>query len=396
LIESIAAVLAGVALGIITGLLPGLHINSVLVLLLEYFDSQNFWFVLVVVSMSITNQFTSFIPSILLGVPSEQTFLSVLPGHAFVKKGLGLHAIRLSIAGGVAALVFSVLFTPVLGLLLSKTNDFFSSMVPFALSSILALMVLREKTTDKKIIAGAVVALSAASGLALLNNSMFSQNLFVLVTGFFAVPTILLSLKEDTAIPKQKTRFRKINVSRTAKSGFLATITAIMSALFPALGPNEMIFISSEFAGKQSRAKYLLLNGGMAASSFLFSFTTLFFIGKARTGAAAFVGQATEMSTESLAFIMAAAIASCGIAALATEFIGKKAARETFKTDYRKINKTVLGFLLVLTIATSGIFGIIALASASATGLLAATGGIRRTACMAFLIVPTILLYLNA
>ena len=134
----------------------------------------------------------------------------------------------------------------------------------------------------------------------------------------------------------------------------------------------------------------------MPTASFFFSSTTLFFIGKARTGAASFVGQATEMSTENLAFIMAAAIASCGIAALATEFIGKKAAKETFKTDYQKINKAVLAFLLLLTLATSGFFGMIALASASAIGLIAATAGIKRTTCMAFLVVPTILLYLNA
>lgn len=391
--ENIFAVFAGIVIGIITGLLPGIHINSILVLLNGFFDKPDFSVVLFVVSLSIANQVASFIPAVLLGVPSENNFLSVLPGHAFARKGLGLYAIRLAVSGTVIGFFLGLLFIPLLGLFLEKTANYFSIIIPFALLAILFLMVWRENEVRKKFFAAVVVFLSALAGVFLLNNSLFNNNLFVLVTGFFGMPTMLLALNEKYSMPRQKMFEKKINLGKATKTGFLGIVSSCIGVIFPALGPNETIFLAAEFSGKTNMTNYMLINGAVSTMSFLFSFAALFFIGHARNGSAVFVKQFAELSTESFAYILVAATIACAVSALAAEFLAVNTVKKISRINYQKINLGVIVFITVLAFFSSGFFGLIALGTTTAIGLLCAHTKISRTACMAFLIVPTILFY---
>src|SRR3990167_9497900 len=88
----------GTAVGIFTGLVPGVHINMVGSLIasssLLILSSLNpIYLVVFIVSMSITHVFVDFIPSIFLGAPEEGTELSVLPGHEMLNQGLGFHSV---------------------------------------------------------------------------------------------------------------------------------------------------------------------------------------------------------------------------------------------------------------------------------------------------------------
>src|SRR3989344_7011318 len=101
----IAALLLGTIAGTLTGLFPGIHINLISAILvsslsLPFISSLPIISLIVfIVSMSITHTFLDFIPSILLGAPEEDSFLSVLPGHQLLKKGRGYEAIILTLYG---------------------------------------------------------------------------------------------------------------------------------------------------------------------------------------------------------------------------------------------------------------------------------------------------------
>ena len=73
IIEIILFTLLGVGVGTITGLIPGLHPNTVLVILLStitVFSGFPLYAVLAfIVALSITNTFADFIPSLLFGAP---------------------------------------------------------------------------------------------------------------------------------------------------------------------------------------------------------------------------------------------------------------------------------------------------------------------------------------
>ncbi|MEM7821789.1 MAG: tripartite tricarboxylate transporter permease, partial [Candidatus Aenigmatarchaeota archaeon] len=98
ILETILFSLLGVLIGIPLGLLPGMHINNILPLILSFsflFASYNL--TVLIVSIAITQIFISFIPSIFLGAPDENTALSVLPGHRLLFEGKGYEAIKLTV-----------------------------------------------------------------------------------------------------------------------------------------------------------------------------------------------------------------------------------------------------------------------------------------------------------
>ena len=93
----------GTGLGVLTGLVPGLHVNNIAVIMLslapallvglmflqEYGIPELFIPVLlavVIVAMSIAHTFLDFIPSTFLGTPEGETALSVLPARAAAMK----------------------------------------------------------------------------------------------------------------------------------------------------------------------------------------------------------------------------------------------------------------------------------------------------------------------
>ena len=113
--EIIICTLAGVILGLIAALLPGIHSNTISAMmvaispaLLQYF--QPISIAIIIVSMGVSQSFLECIPSIFLGAPDADTILSILPGHRLLLEGNGCEAVLLSAAGCFFALLFSVAF----------------------------------------------------------------------------------------------------------------------------------------------------------------------------------------------------------------------------------------------------------------------------------------------
>jgi len=84
--DLLIACLFGVVCGAITGIIPGLHVNTVGAFifasspfLLNSFSPE--YLGVFLISMSISHSMIDFIPSMFLGVPEEGTVLSILPGH---------------------------------------------------------------------------------------------------------------------------------------------------------------------------------------------------------------------------------------------------------------------------------------------------------------------------
>jgi len=97
MLEYVLLALTGCLLGVVTGLTPGLHVNTVCLLGLGFYASAGLdpiEFSVAMIAMAITHTFLDFIPAIFLGVPEESTALSVLPAHRLVLAGKGLEAVK--------------------------------------------------------------------------------------------------------------------------------------------------------------------------------------------------------------------------------------------------------------------------------------------------------------
>ena len=92
MLELVFACFIGILIGTLTGMIPGIHVNTAGAILFASsalilgFLSPEFLCVLMV-SMSIAHALTEFVPSMLLGVPQEGTATSILPGHRMVLQG---------------------------------------------------------------------------------------------------------------------------------------------------------------------------------------------------------------------------------------------------------------------------------------------------------------------
>ncbi|MEE9564714.1 MAG: tripartite tricarboxylate transporter permease, partial [Candidatus Hydrothermarchaeaceae archaeon] len=94
MLELLLLILAGVILGTFTGMVPGIHVNTVVIVLLsllpvllEHFSPTGV--VSLIVAMSVVHTFVDYIPSILIGAPQEDSVLSTLPGHRMLMEGRG-------------------------------------------------------------------------------------------------------------------------------------------------------------------------------------------------------------------------------------------------------------------------------------------------------------------
>ena len=117
----------GALLGTATGLLPGLHVNNVALLLVAVQVPATaalssllpaplvpLALVAFVLAAAVAHAFSSFVPSVFLGAPEEDTALAVLPAHRMLMRGRGLEAIALAVRGALAGLLLSfVLVLPV-------------------------------------------------------------------------------------------------------------------------------------------------------------------------------------------------------------------------------------------------------------------------------------------
>ena len=99
------SVLGGYLLGIISGLLPGIHNNNfalALVALAPFLAEKGlapFYIAVIILSNALSQTFHDIIPSIFLGAPDGDTALMVLPGHRLLLDGAGAEAVRLSALG---------------------------------------------------------------------------------------------------------------------------------------------------------------------------------------------------------------------------------------------------------------------------------------------------------
>ncbi len=393
MIEILLFILIGCAIGTFTGLAPGIHINAVSLLALSFSENNDLNTAAMIAAMAVTHSFMDFVPSILLSAPEEETMLSTLPGHYFLLKGKALYAIKLTIAGGIISTIASILLIPFFALFVEKLQGFFMQITPWVLIAAIAAMVLSEKKQKKYAITAMVF--SATLGLIALNSPEIQNPLFPLATGFFGAPAIIFSLKKKETIPLQQEKKFSTNSFKLMKTSAVSSIAAAIVSIIPSLGPSQAVFLISQFGKKISRAQYLVVMGGISGASTVFTLAFLFLTGKARTGSAAAIKEIAQTDAQTATVLLGTILVSTGIAAITTDIVSKHSVKKMQKINYQTVNKIVLCLLAILTHIFSGALGLVVFATATAIGLIVLSSGIKRTTAMTFLMVPTILIYLQ-
>ncbi len=376
--------IAGSLVGIMTGLIPGLHTNNITITLtlVPFIGPEMSLFV---ISMCVSQSFVDFIPSLFLGVPETSTFEGVLPGHKMALKGEAYKAICLTVFGGLIAIITGLMFLPFFIIFINANKEVMPIIVPVVLFFSIGVLILSEKKY-KKVLASFVLFASATQGL------FFVDQIFPLIIGYFGLPTVIYSLQKEKFYKKQKkeSQFE----FKMAIEGVIGMAGGAIVAIIPGIGSNLAAAIIKTFREKIKTQNYLTLVGSINTSNFFFSIPMLFFLSKARNGAMLFLNEKLFL-TENLFYLsFIAIIIAAGIGGSATILISKKAIK-IFSKKIINISEILSIILMVfLVFFFNNFIGIIAMSFSCALGLLAVYWKIKRSTCLGALIVPVLFFYL--
>lgn len=388
---------AGLLIGVVTGLIPGLHPNSIIFLLLPlYFvwEPPMMVFIAFVTGVSVVHTFVSFIPSIVLGAPEADTALSVLPGHKYLHHGRAPEAIDLSVYGGVTSSVLAIASLPVLFHIVPIIYEWLAAVMHYVLGGLLLFMVWRAPNRRTQMMTAAIIGISGVLGAIVLQSPAANVQyvLFPLFAGLFGVSTMLLSLSHDTDIPPQQNSF-PVTLRDSRNGGVYGFVAGILAGFLPGMGPAQSALLVEETRPMHLRDLIVTLGGINTADLFL-SIMALYVIGNPRSGTAVAIQQVSiDVTTQTILLVIGLAMIAVGFGGVVTPIIGRIVIDVIAHIPYRSLVYTVIGFIALGSYVLSGWFGVLVLGTATMTGLAASLNHVRRSHCMAALILPTILHY---
>ena len=425
-------VLLGLGTGAATGLAPGLHVNNVAAVVLA---TRASWVALVLgpwstsdpatlglllscylLATAVSHGIFDFVPSVFLGAPTEETALSILPGHRMLLQGEGPRAVALAARGAVLGTAMAAAALLPLRWLLGEPVGLAEAFRPWTwlfLAAMLAAMLAteirgRRRRLQRLLRAAWVQLIAGLLGFVVLRGaSGLDPNaaLFPLFSGLFGLPTLVLALwTRPGEIPEQKLDpLGPLGIPEAGQAARGALAGAAVSWLPGLSGGAAATLASMGTSRKLPPSGFMVILGAVSSSTAVLSVAVLFMIGRARSGTAAAVRDLLGSPAGwpsvgaipvavlwlALASVIAAVLAAPLAAALARG-LGPRWSR----LDPRLLSGVTLVALGGLILLACGPLGGAVAAIACVVGLVPVRAGVRRIQLMASLLVPVLAGYL--
>ncbi|MFH0987192.1 MAG: tripartite tricarboxylate transporter permease [Candidatus Micrarchaeota archaeon] len=379
MIEVLFFVLAGTVSGFALGLLPGFHINNFLPMLaaVPFAPAQAFSFV---VPASIAFCFSSAFPAILLGAPNSDTAVTILPAHRLVQEGRALTALLISSYSSLLSVIFCALTLAIFLLLFVPIFPFIRQFMPYILILIAGYLLITGKTA-----ALLIAFLASMLGFATLKYDL----LLPLLTGFFGLSTLILSLATESSGYEQGSEFvHECSWFEIIRASFLASLLGSIFSVVPAVSSSITATLGRVF-GKTEVEEFIAFVSSTNATYMIFSIFALELIGVSRSGSAVFL---LKFSGANILFLLGLILLSGTGAALLSIKIAKPAVAVYSKINYRLLSVFAVLFLLAVNLIFTGWFGMLVLFASTSIGLLCSSLQVAKITCMFALIVPTVCL----
>jgi len=395
MIEILFFTLLGVGIGCITGIIPGMHLNNflpILIALVPLIGVENTCSL--IISIAISQNFFSFFSSTFLGAPDESTALNVLPAHRLLMEGKGLSAIFYQATGALFASLFSFFLIFVCFSFFENFYSITRPFIPWILILVTILMILSEKGF-RKLLSFFITLLSATLGFITLNLFFVKNSIFPLLSGFFGVSTLLISLKNQVNVPKQKLKIEK---SLSKKSLFLASLfgslSGMLAGLLPAIGVSQFAYLFTFH--NPSPEFFLSVSGGINLANEVFSLFSLFLIGNPRSGASVAIEKIlNHLTFNHFLIFLNVILVSLGVSYFLLLYLSNFFVKLISKLNYKILNLLAISIIFLSTLYFVGTIGILILITSTFIGLLTNFFKIKRTHCMSSLIIPTATFFLG-
>ena len=407
------ACVVGSAIGTFSGLVPGIHVNTLASIMLLSYPAMESFLVLhteaeyvpilissCVMSASVVHSFVDFVPSVFIGAPDPDEVLTVLPGHRLLMRGLGMRAVRAAAIGSAVGSASAILLAiPVQYLMLNGLAahlDIFSvSVVSFTL----LVITLNEDGIQKKIWALVLMLLSGIVGLICMDLRIPSAGilgegtlLFPLLTGLFGIPALLSSL-HNASIPEQDDDGMPPvdNVP-----GIKGVIMGSLAGWYPGITATAGATLSSLFMPEDRPERFISVVASIGTVTSVFSLVTLSVSGSWRSGTVLVIrdiigdGAAGFCSPEFLLLLFCCAVSSF-IGYHITIASGRMMSAISGRVDATRMNRAIICFVTVLVVLLTGPFGLIVLAISAAIGMIPSDIGMDRIPLAGCLMFPVLI-----
>jgi putative membrane protein len=390
-------VLAGVALGTVSGLVPGIHANNMAFLLAAAAPTIPGPPALVGAAMlaaGIVHTFLDVVPTLALGVPDPAMAASALPGHRLVLEGRGGEALRLSAFGSGLAVVLAVPLAIPITYAMGAAYPVISTRLPLVLSVAVVLLIMTEPTRVGTI--GGIFVFAASTGLGLITLDLQTHAplsvggmLTPLFTGLFGAP-VLIEAIGGKGVPDQLDS--RVTVSRWAVGGLSAVGTVCGAVVGYIPGVSSAIAATLALVavpGRYGGRGFVVATSGVNTANSVFALFALVALGSPRTGVLVALEEANVPLDVPLLLVSIGFAASAGFSLVL--LVGDAYLRAIGTIEYTKLSICVLALLCVVSYLFSGLLGIGVFAVSTVIGLIPARFGSRRAHLMGVLIGPLIL-----
>lgn len=389
----LAFLASGVALGTLSGLVPGLHANNFALLLAGFapaIPAQPLFVGVAMLAAGVVHTFLDIVPALALGVPDPTMAPTALPGHRLVLQGRGREALRLSALGSVLAVAFAVPLALPVTAGMGWLYPLVVANLSVVLGGVCVLLVVTERTWRARL--GAAIVLAASGGLGVLTLDVPARGvlpagsmLAPLFAGLFGAP-VLVEAIGGAGVPEQADPTVTTSHRFLLAAGLLGTLSGAIVGFLPGISSAIAAAAALAVLPAYGPRAFVVTSSGVNTANTVFALFALVSLGQPRTGVLVALDR-TGVPHRLPVLLCTVAIAA-GAGFLLVLAVGDRYLAAVGSVNTTVLSVSVLGLLCVLVVAFTGPIGVGVFGAATLVGLLPARFGTRRMTCMGVLLVP--------
>ena len=393
--------LIGCTMGLFSGLVPGIHVNTLATILLISLPplqetlsgiiSSEYVPVAIcstIMSASVVHSYVDFVPSVYIGAPDAEDAISVLPGHRLLLAGEGMRAVRAAAIGSLIGCSSAVLLAiPLQAVMSMGGSDLLNGMTKSVLIFVSGILLLNEWRKGHAFYGTAAFVLSGILGYAVME-------LPIPCTGLLGEGTLLMPMLTGGRIPAQKDAGKDpVGVIPGLKGVIMGTI----AGWFPGITSTVGATVSATLMPDRTPERFISTVASIGTVTTVLSLVTLSVTGGGRSGTVIVIGTILGDSIRGFAseplvmMLVSAAIASL-VGYHLTIMSGRAMTSFLERMDMTRINKLVIAFLVGMTTLSTGFWGLVVLGVALAIGFIPVSNDIGKTVLCGCLILPSLIM----
>jgi len=407
----LAMTLAGCLMGTFSGIVPGIHVNTLASMMLASYpvlegalplDAANAAVAVscCVMSASIVHSFVDFVPSVFIGAPDEEDAVSVLPGHRLLKEGRGMEAVRAAAIGSLIGCSASILMAvPLQWALAGGAGEFLDRLTPVVLLAACFAVLYGEWIRGSGLWGPAAFLISGTLGYCCMTvpipqNGIIGDGsiMMPLLTGLFGIP-VMLEASKGSGTPPQTDRVKD---PVGPMPGLRGVVMGTLAGWFPGITSSVGAAMSAAVLPENRPERFISTVASIGTVTSVLALVTLSASGNGRSGTALVMKEILGDSIGGVAsgaflmLLLSTAVASA-LGYHITIACGRAFCRMSSRIDPRRLSRAVLILLIALTAVLAGPWGLIVLLCATAVGFIPSVCGTGRLVLCGCLILPVLI-----